>query len=268
MTASAKIKLLKLTIDGSADRVREVIEEYGLDLTVQKKGGTQGGIGGQTPMVKSPRTPGALIGAAGGLAGGLAGSFSADIGSNGVVGVTVRRTYGVTESWIVSKLFECLQKLQEFENKEEVFSLGGSYPGSQLVAQWCGKIQRQAKKAKKLQEDAQKTVFEAAKMAEQKAKEAAAAVTEASFAARDIKSFAAGEVDKTESQGPGGRLVGMVWGAAAAANSEFAIEIEVEVVDATELKKGQKTMVLVADSEEQHTSWCDLSACGAVEVGI
>jgi hypothetical protein len=159
MVASAKVKLPKLTIDGSADRIREIIEEKQLDMQiVAKEKEIAQGFKQFSSMTSSLMS-------------------SDDVESGGEVHLEVKRTYAVTEAHIAASLYVGLKAIWEAEQQEKV--LFGSFADTTIgkyIAQACGQAQRQKKVAMKLADKAEERAMalaeEAARLAEEQAMKA------------------------------------------------------------------------------------------------
>eukprot|EP01048_Picozoa_sp_COSAG05_P007046 COSAG05_NODE_484_length_9355_cov_5.704840_3_plen_2541_part_01 len=169
MAASATIALQKLTVDGTADRVREVIKEQDIGLMVIKRKHQAA-----ASVLPSGMSLGGLGGLGGSMAelekfsGGLAGdAFEQEVHSDGLVEVGVQQTCGITEAEIVRILQNGLIKLAEAESAEHV--LGTMSHGSigRWIARVWGRLKRYtntaARKSMKLQREMQELAEESAR---------------------------------------------------------------------------------------------------------
>ena len=192
MVASAKLKLPKMTIDGSADRVREVIKEKKLDMqiVVEDKAVSQG-------FEKLSSMGAGLL-------------SSDDVASGGEVHLEVKRTYMVTEAHIAASLYCGLKAIWEAEQEEQVlFGCSDNFIGK-YIAQAFGQAQRQTKMAQSIAQEATdravRMAEDAARLAEEqarKAQESAMAAAQASIEAAEAaakKSLEMAEKAAVESQ--------------------------------------------------------------------
>eukprot|EP01047_Picozoa_sp_COSAG01_P004833 COSAG01_NODE_161_length_23642_cov_713.337000_2_plen_429_part_00 len=155
MDATAQLKLLGLTMDGTANRVREIIASNGLPLVVKKRVSKSHMLGN--------------VGA--GMAQGLK-ALSAEVGSDGVVELAVTRTFGVSEAWIAKALYDGVGRIQTAEAGVQGF--GTSHGRVCLwLTQWTRKLQRQAREAKGIAEENARRMADIAERAAQMAEAAA-----------------------------------------------------------------------------------------------
>ena len=128
MWAEAAICLPQLTVNG-AGRVREVIQELGLDLVVLPKDANSATDAWELQ----------------GFVDSLVADAEVDIG--GRVRVAVRRTFGVTEAVIVSQLCVGLVSLWKCEQEAAASSSGGGSSNPEVETKCCG-LRRAAAGAK------------------------------------------------------------------------------------------------------------------------
>jgi hypothetical protein len=195
MAASAIIAIPKLTVNGTAARVREIIQSERLHIRIKPAGhrihhawdkvtqeatalGSAGlaGVGDLTAMVGIPGSPGALAGMLGGVD---------EVGDGDTVEIEVNRTYGVTEAEVACSLYLAIHTLRRAERDEVVFgaALGYGIIG-RLVQQIYARIKLRSNQTLQMALLAQQTALEQAKMVEEQAQLAAAAAQAAAVEAQ------------------------------------------------------------------------------------
>ena len=238
MQLTAKVKLPKLTIDGTADHIRRVIEEDKLEVEVVDNANDT--VWGQFDLLEGR-----------------------DLDEQGRVQLSVNRTFGVMEAAVVCSMYVALKRLQEAEDATESVFDGHQNCATAMVEKVLARSRRRAHQAREMianaQAEAEKAAFEAERMirqAAEAAQEEARAAMQAAQAAAVEAQGAAREVDFAD----GALEIDIAAILDMAAANPLAIVLDVEPVDALSVKppkSGEATsrLVLIADSEEQHAAW-------------
>ena len=240
MQLTAKVMLPKLTLDGTADHIRRVIEEHKLEVEVVDNANDADTVWGHFDLLEDT-----------------------DLDEQGRVQLSVNRTFGVMEAAVVCSMYVALKRLQEAEDATESAFDGNQNCATAMVDKVLARTRRRAHQAREMIEHAQLEAEKAASEAERMIRQAAEAAQEEARAAMEAAQAAA-----VEAQGAA-REVDLADGAPVidisalldmAAANPLAIVLDVERVDAPSVKPpkaGEATsrLVLIADSEEQHAAW-------------
>ena len=164
MQVKATVRLPKLTVDGTADRVREIIAYEQLQLAV---------AAGESEDADNAWGHFDLVD---------------DEVDDGEVELYVTRTYGCTEAQIICSMFCGLKLLQAKEEEEEVFGgnagwFAKTWLGKKL-AEGAAKLQRHTNKLQDIMEEAEKAAERLAEQAAEAAQEAARVAQEAALEAQ------------------------------------------------------------------------------------
>ena len=249
MQFSAQVKLPKLTLDGTVDKVRNVIKERNLEVDIAEGCDHDADSAwGHFDVIDND-----------------------ELDEHGRFEIVVNRTFGVSEAQIACMMYSAIKHLHESEDAEQVFG-GGDKWWEVMVGKAMARFQRKANQAQKLIEQAQAEAEKQALQAVKVAQMAADAAQEAAQDAADRAQVAAADAQEA-AQGVGSREADITIGVGnidlteldlpgflnTAAQNPLAIVLDVVPVDCTTVKKknGDESarLVLIADSREQHAAW-------------
>lgn len=242
MQLTAKLKLPKLTVDGTADSIRRVIEEHNLEVAVVDNGDNDADAAwGHFDLMKNT-----------------------DFDDDGCIQLSVTRTFGVMEAGVVCSMYIALKRLQQAENATESAFGGNANCATAIVEKVLARSRRKAKRARQIVElaqvEAEKAAAEverlgrhAAELAQEQARQAMAAAQAAAVEAQT----AARDMDLMDGAAP---AIDTSHFLDTAAMNPLAIVLDVERVDAPSVKApkdGEATsrLVLIAESQEQQAAW-------------
>lgn len=149
---SVTVYLPKLGIDGTADKVRALIKEQGLDIAVAAKADAVESAFDHLSMVDD------------------------EVNGERAVELVVTRTFGVAEAAIVCFMYNALTAIVAIEETTEVLGGYNKYGNTWLgrkVAMYYAKFQRRALQTKSLMEEAEERANKMAEIAKEGAEKAA-----------------------------------------------------------------------------------------------